>query len=627
MRAEVGVQPARRRRAAGGRRSKRKAAARGRRSLFWLVPAAVAGAVLGVGLGFAGTADRIAHGVQVAGVDVGGLTPAQAASVLRRRAAARASVPVVFTANGSRFALRPKRFQLHVDWAGTASRAQSAGNWPLPFRGLKRLELRFFGSDVEPDARAYEAALALELRRIARAVDRPARDAAIVLRGRGPVLIPSVAGVHLDVQRARPTVVRALASFSRQPVELPVALERPQVSTAALAPVLAQARTALARPVTFGYRGAHWRITSERLASFLVLPHGGSRALTIGGAHAQAYFARLARAANRPARDVDFVVSDSGKARLVPSHDGRALDIRASERALLAAAISPTHRTANLVVRGTHPSLTTERARRLGIVGYVGGYTTIYGGDTNRIHNVQLVSRLIDDHLIAPGATFSFNRATGARTASKGFLEAPVIINGELQNGLGGGVCQVSTTVFNAAYEAGLPITARTNHALFISHYPLGRDATVNYPDTDLRFVNDTGRWLLVRTLVGSDALTVRLYGTPAHRRVTTETSPLRSVAPPKKKRIPDPSLYRGTRIVLDYGEPARTVSVRRIVYDRNGKVLDDTTWSSYYQSEPRIIRVGTKPLPTQTTTTTSTTTTTGRTTTTTSTETTPGQD
>ena len=67
-----------------------------------------------------------------------------------------------------------------------------------------------------------------------------------------------------------------------------------------------------------------------------------------------------------------------------------------------------------------------------------------------------------------------------------------MIINGELQNGLGGGICQVSTTVFNAAFEAGLPITARTNHALYISHYPLGRDATVNYPDLDLKFVNDT---------------------------------------------------------------------------------------------------------------------------------------
>ena len=102
-----------------------------------------------------------------------------------------------------------------------------------------------------------------------------------------------------------------------------------------------------------------------------------------------------------------------------------------------------------------------------------------------------------------------------------------MIINGELQTGLGGGVCQVSTTVFNAAYEAGLKITARTNHALYISHYPLGRDATVNYPDTDLRFVNDTKHWLLLRTFVGSSSLTVNLYGTSPHRKVVSETAPL----------------------------------------------------------------------------------------------------
>ena len=104
-----------------------------------------------------------------------------------------------------------------------------------------------------------------------------------------------------------------------------------------------------------------------------------------------------------------------------------------------------------------------------------------------------------------------------------------MIINGEVQNGLGGGVCQVSTTVFNAAYEAGLPITARTNHALYISHYPQGRDATVNYPDTDLKFVNDTDHWLLLRTFVSTSSLTVNLYGTPQHRRVVSEVSPLRT--------------------------------------------------------------------------------------------------
>ena len=138
----------------------------------------------------------------------------------------------------------------------------------------------------------------------------------------------------------------------------------------------------------------------------------------------------------------------------------------------------------------------------------------------NRIHNVELVAHLIDGKLIAPGATFSFNRATGARTLRRASSTAPVIINGEVSSGLGGGVCQVSTTVFNAAFMAGLPITARTNHALYISHYPLGRDATVDYPDIDLRFVNDTEHWLLLRTDVGSLArrLALRHAAAPPRR-------------------------------------------------------------------------------------------------------------
>ena len=182
----------------------------------------------------------------------------------------------------------------------------------------------------------------------------------------------------------------------------------------------------------------------------------------------------------------------------------------------------------------------------MGITGPVGSYETFYGGDPNRIHNVQLVAHLVDDKLIAPGATFSFNGTTGERSAEKGFLEAPVIVNGELQTGLGGGVCQVSTTVFNAAYEAGLRITARTNHSLYISHYPLGRDATVNYPDIDLKFVNDTGHWLLLRTYVGPSSLTVALYGTPQHRRIETIGAPLVVVAPPPVTKTVDATLKPG---------------------------------------------------------------------------------
>src|SRR5205085_3576870 len=223
----------------------------------------------------------------------------------------------------------------------------------------------------------------------------------------------------------------------------------------------------------------------------------------------------------------------------------------------------------------------------MGITGLVSSYETFYGGDPNRIHNVQLVAHLVDRHLIAPGREFSFNRATGERTAAKGFREAPVIINGELKTGLGGGVCQVSTTVFNAAYEAGLPITARTNHALYISHYPLGRDATVNYPDVDLKFVNDTGHWLLLRTFVGQASLTVSLYGTPTGRKVESTTAPLVAHGKVKVKKTVDPTLKPGEQVIDDPGEPAMTTSVTRDVYAADGKLLYHDDWSSDYRAAP----------------------------------------
>ena len=211
------------------------------------------------------------------------------------------------------------------------------------------------------------------------------------------------------------------------------------------------------------------------------------------GPDADAFFARLERKVDRPAKDASFAV-DGGKISVVPAATGLTLDVPRSVAGgaggRRAAAESRRHAR---VLGAAARSVTTAAAQAMGITGTVGSYETFYGGDPNRIHNVQLVAHLVDNKLIAPGATFSFNGTTGERSAEKGFLEAPVIVNGELQTGLGGGVCQVSTTVFNAAYEAGLRITARTNHSLYISHYPLGRDATVNYPDIDLKFVNDTG--------------------------------------------------------------------------------------------------------------------------------------
>jgi vancomycin resistance protein YoaR len=562
-------------------------------------------AVLAVGFAYAGSADVVADGVKVSGMDVGGLDAQQAQTRLSARAHALAIEPVVFTGAGRRWSIAPAQLAVRGDWEAAAQTALDRGAGSVPLRGLKRLWIRLFESDVTPQATADEGALDRQIRVISKQVEVEGREAAIVLRNGEPVVVPGEAGRHLRPEAAAQTIVAALASLQREgEVTLPVEVTAPEVGQDTLAAVAQQVRTVLSAPVSFSYKGVHLSISPEQMASFLELPHDGERELHIGGPEAEKYFANLGRAVWRAPREVDFSVDDNGKAHMIPSRDGRKLDVEASEKALLVAASRTVNRVAPLAVVPAKPKLSTDRAKALGITGLVGGYTTYYGGDANRIHNVQLVARLIDSHMIAPHSTFSFNKTTGERNAAQGFLEAPVIINGELKTGLGGGVCQVSTTVFNAAFDAGLPITSRTNHALYIDHYPLGRDATVNYPDTDLTFQNDSDHWMLLRTIVGSSSLTVRLFGTPLHRRVETEASPLRETGPPPVKRVPDSNLYVGEKVVEEAGQPSRSVSVHRVVYDAKGHVLYDTTWYSNYVAEPKVVRYGTKPVQSEATTT-----------------------
>jgi len=584
------------------------------RTVILVAIAALAAIVLG--LAFAGSPSRLAGGVRIAGVDVGGKTSREARALLERRAKALASVPVTFRIGSRSWRLQPRHLGIRVDWAAAVDAVRRQGEGFGPLRGFKRLDMRFFGADVAPPTQVYDAALRLKLNQIEAAVNSPHREAAIVLRGLTPGIVPGTAGRMLDRRAAAATIVRALASLKREPVGLPIRVDQPKVTAGDLTVAQAQVRTALSAPVKLTLGTTRWNLRPTRIARLLKLPADGRRDLRIGGPGASAWFTALARRVDKPAVNADWAISSSG-IRVVPDRPGYLLDVARSAEKLLRSALvtAPELRSAQLLVERADAERSTAEARAMNITGLVASYQTIYGGEPNRIHNVQLVSRLVDKHVIAPGQTFSFNGATGARTAEKGFKEAPVIINGELQTGLGGGVCQVSTTVFNAAYEAGLPILARTNHALYIDHYPQGRDATVNYPDIDLKFVNDTGSWLLVRTWVGSSSLTVALYGTPVHRRVVSETKPLVVTGPAPVKKMRDPTLFAGERVVEEAGEPARATSVRRRVYDESGKLLYDAVFYSSYRGEHTVLRVGTKPRPkdeqTATTTTTSTTTTT----------------
>jgi vancomycin resistance protein YoaR len=552
----------------------------------------VLAAVVVVPLFFAGSKGKLAEGTRIGGIDVGGRSPSDAKAILQARAKRLEAVPVTFTAAGKRFRVTARTVGVSADWGAAVDEAMKDGGGFGIVRGYRRIGLELFPQEVVAPTRAYDAALDYKLSLIARAVDKPHRDAQLVRRGLRVTIAAGSTGLTLDRAAARERIVESLASFSRLPVSLPVRVDAPRVTVASLTAAQRRASLVVSAPVRAKVDGKTLRIPRWRLATILNLD-----TLRFSGPAADKYFARLAKQVDHDPADATWSIHGS-KVAVVPAKPGLALDVPRAANALLAAASRPANRVVSLPLTSAKPDRSTAQAQAMGITGTVGSYETFYGGDPNRIHNVRLVAHLVDDKLIGPGATFSFNGTTGERSAEKGFLEAPVIVNGELQTGLGGGVCQVSTTVFNAAFEAGLPISARTNHALYISHYPLGRDATVNYPDIDLKFVNDTGHWLLLRTWVGSSSLTAVLYGTPVHRRVDSAAQPLRVVAQPPVEKTVDATLKPGQVEVDDPGVPAQTTSVERKVYAADGKLLSDQTFYSSYRAEPKIVRVGPKAKP-----------------------------
>lgn len=563
-----------------------------RRRVFYVLLGLAAIMVL-LGLAFAGSSTTLAKGVSIDGVDVGGMKTTDARTLLDRKSARLADMPLVFTAGGRKFPIRANELGVRPDWAHAVDVARREGDGFGPLRGFKRIGVEVFGADVTPPTEVLSGALEYKLRLIASDVNRAPRDAALVLRGNRITAVAARPGLVLDRAAAARVIVHELAALDRTQgtVELPLRRQPPRVTTADLARAARQARIATSAPVHLTLGPTRWLLSPRRIASLLELPSHGHTALGIGGPTAEQWLVALGKRVARPPKDAGFAVEGS-HVHVVPAQPGTRLDSLATTHAVLAAALRRVRRVAVLPVTTAPPHRTTARARAMKITSLVSSYTTDYGGVPNRIHNVQLVAHLIDNTLIAPGATFSFNNTTGARTAAKGFLEAPVIVNGELTTGLGGGVCQVSTTVFNAAFEAGVKITDRTNHALYISHYPQGRDATVNYPDVDLKFVNDTGNWMLLRTFVGPYSLTVNLYGTPVHRRVVATTTPLVTTGPIPIKKTIDPTLKPGDTVIDDPGMPPMSTSVTRDVYDANGKLLYHDTWYSSYRASPKLVRI-----------------------------------
>jgi vancomycin resistance protein YoaR len=448
---------------------------------------------------------------------------------------------------------------------------------------------------VLPRLTVSNGALEYALDNISADVDRSPRNAGIVRHGLKISVISERPGRRLDREAATGVIVRTLGEIERfsDTTALPVAVTQPAVTAQMLAGVAESARTALSGPVLVRAAGRSYRLPPRTLARLLALPRGGASSLTIGGNAADAYFRALSHRIGRPPRDAGFAVYGDA-VQVVPSRDGLEIDVPQAARAVLRAATRPTGRVARLQVARAEPQRTTAEALAMGIDQRMSSYKTYYAGTADRITNLQLGVAALDGTLVRPGGIFSLNRAIGERTAERGFRTAPVIIGTEYSEEVGGGTSQVATTVFNAAWEAGLRITKRHPHSLYISRYPLGRDATVYWPSLDLEFVNDTKSWILVRGFSESDGISVAIYG-GERRRVESSATPLVSTGPVPVQRVKDPTLRKGERVVDAEGAPPTRTSATRKVYASDGELLRTETWNTSYAGEKRVVRIGTK--------------------------------
>jgi len=522
---------------------------------------AAIGAAVARGLQFRGAAKP---GVHVLGIDVGGDSRAQIEHELRGWS----KQEVTIRTSGHSYRV-PRGWLVSMDVRATATRALAAGSeiaLVVPSR-----------SDVTPVVgRATHAGNVLDA--LARAGRAPV-SANVTLHGTTVTVTPAQDGQKLD----NALLLRRL-SRDTTVVDAPFTRLRPALSNAAAQTAASEARALLAQPVLIDYHGARrGALSTAQIAHALnVEPNGHSFKVQLDGeALAKVVRPRLGKWIER-AHNARFVVAGANVS-VKPSRPGRDVDPAQLARAITAAA-SAGH-VAQVELGARQPDLTTAKANALGIRQKLTSFTTEMGvSSSNRIHNVHLMADFIDGTVIQPGAVFSFNGVVGPRTSERGFLEGQMIIGSLVLPSIGGGVCQTATTLFNDAFELGLPILERTNHNLYLSHYPLGRDATVSWGGPDFKFKNDLKHGLLIKTSYTDSTLTFTFYGTNEHRRVVATTSPQTKWTGPSMNYAIDPNAPRGSvKVVAGTGEKGFDVSVTRKVYDASGKELRHDVFKSHY--------------------------------------------
>lgn len=544
-------------------------------------------------------AERIYPDIWIWGVNVGGMQIEEAAAAVEERLGIDAPL-VALRGSDRSWGIRPQDLGLQFDAQATLAPAYRVGRdqrWQDNL--LTHLRLMIHNQSFAPVLIYDEGVARVYLEALANEMYIPSADASLSLGGTAPIITPAQAGRYLDVEATLALIAPAATRLAPAEVSLIVREIPPTIADAE--PARAEAESLLAGPLTLVLANPHegdpgpWVIPPEHLVTMLVVQVDGDTlhaALNEGAL--RTYLDGIAPQLVIDPVDARFNLSQqTGQLEPIsPSTEGRTLDVGASLIRILQE-LTADNRYISLVTQAVPPRYPdTATADDLGVADLVAeGESYFIGSPAGRDHNIRLAAHKFHGIVVGPGETFSFNEYLGPVTEEEGYDESFITAGEQLQMGIGGGICQVSTTAFRAAFWGGYPITERWYHYQRVGYYELvggevGMDATVYSPHVDLKFVNDRPTPLLIQTEVGeaNHRLTFRFYSTDDGRRVEKEGPEVTD------RTEPEPPIYQldedlepGTVIKWQSEVGGLTATIERRVYDAAGNLISHDTFVSKY--------------------------------------------
>jgi vancomycin resistance protein YoaR len=561
-------------------------------------------------------ANRVLPGVSAFNVDLGGMTHDQAVQALSSQFTF--DTQAIFT-----FKDGPKYWQMNAadlgvkfDIEATVNAAMSAGRDSNLVGNLIDQSVTWLNGAAVAPIVIYDQNIAMtKLAEIAAAINQPAVDGSLTVNGLQITANPGQTGRTLDVEATLAELNRMLLDLkSGAEINLVIRETPPTVRDVELAAVRAQ--TALSAPLTLvtddqkgGFLGP-WTISVDQISSLMhvtLIDNGdGTKHYEVNIALEpfRAYLESLAPGLVTQPQDARFHFNEATRQLdiIKSSIGGRSMNIDQTLQAMQDKVFSTTDRTAQIAYDYLQPRYHNNvTAQELGITEMVIEATTYYAGSpANRRTNIAVGASLYDGIIIGPGEEFSFNSWLGDLSAEAGFTEGNVIFGGRTIPGIGGGICQVSTTAFRAAFWGGYTIIERNAHGYRVGYYEQnnttpGLDAAIWTPERDFRFQNDTPYSLLIETEVFPETSTLqfRFYSTKTGRQVEIQPAIVKNVeaAKPTQYEV-NSDLKPGDIVQVDYAAQGADVTVYRVIRDAAGNEIKEDSIYTHYLSWGAIYQV-----------------------------------